>query len=442
MKLDKNLASLCVFMIGIGGISMSGLAKLLLSWGCKMSGSDMCSSDITDQLSSLGISISIGHSADNITHDIDLIVYSGAIDMGNAEIMRARELGIQIIERSELLGMIASQYNHVIAISGTHGKTTTTAMISEIFSTAGMRPTIHIGGVSVNLKNNTIVGDQDYIILEACEYRESFKYLSPETLVITNIESDHLDYYKDINDIYSAFQRLANRSQYVITNDKNIHHDNHICVCDFSAYNIKVKDGGYDFDIDYLDEFYGHIRLNLIGRHNITNALLAIIVAQKYNISRDLVISALESFRGVERRYEYIGGICKLPVIIDYAHHPTEIMSSIAGIKEVYHSPLIIFQPHTFTRTLQLFNEFVSVLSRFNDVILFKTYPAREKEIIGGRAEDLTKHIKNASFINNMDDLITAIDKRLSLGKNDCVLVLGAGDLAIRLKNRINSKNN
>lgn len=437
MKLDKNLANLHIFMIGIGGISMSGLAKILLNWGCRVSGSDVKTSQIIADLERQLINVSIGHSPNNIKQDIDLIVYSGAIHDDNCEIIRAKELGIPIIERAELLGIIANNYKHVIAVSGTHGKTTTTAMISEIFNQAGLSPTIHIGGVSVNLQSNTIIGNNDYLILEACEYRESFRYLFPETLVITNIESEHLDYYGDYESIQLAFHRLANRSSNVIANKDDI--VNHtISIEDFKVKNIKLLKNGYTFEVDYLDKFSINIRLNVIGRHNIINSLFAIAVAYLYKVPADIIKMALERFNGCERRYESIGDVNNISIIIDYAHHPTEIKSSICGIKEHYKNPLIIFQPHTYSRTFKLFDEFLCVLKDVKNLILYQTYPAREKEIIGGRAEDLQKALgSQIDCFTDVKKLMKKIKEILSLKENDCVLVLGAGDLAEMIKNHI-----
>ena len=426
MKSIQNLSNLNVFMVGIGGISMSGLAKILFSMGNKVSGSDRQSSDITFYLKSIGIEVFIGHSDKNITKDIDLVVFSGAIKNDNPELVVAKNLGLKVIERSELLGLISSKYSNVIAISGTHGKTTTTAMIGEIFKNARLNPTIHLGGISVNLKSNTIIGQKDYFILEACEYRNSFRFLKPTCAVITNIEADHLDYYKTYDSIKKAFNNFANNSKYVINEN------------DYSVKNIKFENEGYAYDVYFKNEFFSSIRLNMLGLHNVKNSLFAIAVANYYGIDKKIIVDSLSQFNGVERRYEKIGYINKTPVIIDYAHHPTELKNSIAGIECVYKKILCVFQPHTYSRTLDFFDEFVEVL-KCKNLILFKTYSAREKEIIGGRAEDLFNAINSTcTYCNNIDELINEIEKQVC--NFDCILVLGAGDLADKLKSILKAR--
>ena len=415
---------------------MSGLAKVLKFIGYKVSGSDVSYNANIQHLIADGIDISIGHQSDNINQNIDLVVHSGAIKDDNPEIIEANRLGIKIIERSELLGVIASRYERVIAISGTHGKTTTTAMIGEIFKCAGYNPTIHLGGVSVNLNTNTYIGGSDYLILEACEYRESFKYLNPDTSIITNIECDHLDYYKDLEDIIIAFQRFAYNSKSIVIDPKyNICHDNIINISNYSIANLQFISDAYSYDVYYQGQFFIHVHLNMLGRHNVINSLFAIATACQYNINKETIMVALANFAGVERRYEKIGYIEDVPIIIDYAHHPTEISSSISGIHEHYKTPLIIFQPHTYTRTIKLFASFIDVLSKIDNLILYPTYPARESEIIGGRALDLFDALSApCKYITALDDLMGEIKIMLRKEKIDCVLVLGAGDLADNMK--------
>ena len=439
MKKNEDFAFCKVFLIGIGGISMSGLAKLLVSYNVKVAGSDSNFNSQVSELEKLSIPVFIGHSADNIDETYDLVVYSGAIRDDNCEIVRARELGIKTIERSEFLGLLSREYSHIIAISGTHGKTTTSSMISEIFVSAGLNPTIHLGGNSVNLRSNTIVGDREYLIVEACEYRESFRYLSPECLCITNIEADHLDYYHDLESIRSAFQRFADRSEFLVSDDIPINHNQKTSIADFQIRNLNYNNFGYDFDVCYENKFY-HFRLNMLGEYNVTNALFAIIVSFRYGIDHSVIAEALANFRGVERRLEKIGTINSIPVIIDYAHHPTEIKSCLAGIRSQFQSPLVIFQPHTYSRTLQLFDQFLEVLATCENLILFDTYPAREKEIIGGRAIDLSNAL-NCDYYDDIDRLIQYMQ---SLGDEDfdLILVLGAGDLGEKLRNEISHSHN
>lgn len=442
MKNLKNLKNLHVFFVGIGGISMSGLAKLLFSNGTKVSGSDIGHSPEISSLQKLGIKIYTCHSDNNITKDIDIVVFTGAVKPDNQELLQAKKLNIKVVERSEFLAYIASLYKNVIAISGTHGKTTTTAMIGCIFQLADKQPTIHLGGESIDLKNNTIIGDCKYFIVEACEYRNSFRFLHSDTAIITNIECDHLDYYKNLHDIEDSFCNFASKSNYLIKADEvNVTHSNIMSIgSDWVVANIAFSDFGYDYNVIFKNQLFGHFRLNMLGVHNVINSLFAIAVSYHYGIDKKIIYGALKNFKGVARRYEKIGeikGDKNIPVIIDYAHHPTEIKKSYNGIKEVYKNILVVFQPHTYSRTIKLFDEFISILSDIDNLILFKTYPAREEEVVGGRAIDLYVALDNkkVSYSDNQIDVINAIKNKVKTKKYDAVLVLGAGDLAENLRN-------
>ena len=433
-----------IFLIGLGGVSMSGLAKLLLDEKFKVLGSDTGDSAVLQELKSKGVKIYRSHKATNITSNINLVVFSGAIKKDNPEILQAKKLNIPVLERSEFLGVISKEYKHLIAVSGTHGKTTTTAMIGEIFILSGLNPTIHLGGTSVNLKTNTYIGDKDYLIIEACEYRNSFRYLKPETAVITNIECDHLDYYRNLSHITKCFASFAKKSKSVIKNyTVNIKHNKLINISqDFYAKDIKFKNFGYEYDVYKLGQFYASFRLNMIGLHNVENSLFAIAVADKYNIPKDIIKDAISNFNGVERRYEKIAEISGIPIIIDYAHHPTEIAKSIDGIMQVYNNPLVIFQPHTYTRTLALFDGFINVLKTVKNLILYPTYPAREKELKGGKSEDLynrLKDISNCKFINDISAVTEEINEQTFTQNIDAVLILGAGNLAEQAKKLLKS---
>ena len=441
MKNLEDLKGLHIYFIGIGGISMSGLAKLTAHFGAKVSGSDLSKiNPQNEKLTSLGIKINHSHKSENITKDIDLVVYTSAISKDNLEYLRSLELGIRTIERSEFLGEIASLYDNVIAISGTHGKTTTTAILGEILIEAGLKPTIHLGGESNNLRDNTIVGARQYLVLEACEYKESFKYLRPYISVITNIELDHLDYYKDYASIERAFNNFAQNSKNLVApKDCKIEHKNRCIVFeDWQVCNLEFVDGGYNYNVLYKGVFYGEFRLNMLGVHNVHNSLFAIAVADMLGIEKEVVFRAVAGFKGVGRRYETIHTFdsgCR--VIIDYAHHYTEIENSVSGIADVYKQILIIFQPHTYSRTLKLFDEFVATLSKYDSVVMFKTYPAREVEIKGGTAEDLFKAIttKDKLYFSEVDRVCEYI--RNIENSYDCILILGAGDLAENLKLRL-----
>lgn len=436
----KNLMDYCekkVYFVGIGGISMSGLARLLKNSGAVVSGSDIGvnNSEIA-KLEALGIVVNRTHDEKNIKADIDLVVYNYAIPNNNPEVIRAKELNIKCMSRAELLGLVACDYKNVIAISGTHGKTTTTALIGEIFAYAGLCPTIHIGGESINMGDNTIIGKDDFLIVEACEYHNSFKYLFPTLGAILNIDADHLDYYKDLDDVYSAFRNFATQNKTLICDEsvKLFDSDTLIVGKDIEAKNVEYSEYGYNFDVYIGGELWDRARINILGRHNIKNALFAVLIALKFDIPKSVILSALSEFKGVKRRSEKLGELYGVPVIIDYAHHPTEIEASLSGFGEIFKAPLIVFQPHTFSRTKSLFGDFIRVLLGYDNLIIFKTYPARECEIVGGRAEDLCESIDKARYIDNANMLFEKMKELARTGKVDAIVVLGAGDLAEKLR--------
>lgn len=438
MKKYDFLSKNTIYFIGIGGISMSGLAKMLNSNGKKVLGSDFKANKETKKLQELGIKVFIGHNEKHITKDIDLVVYSGAIPKQNVEILKAKKLGIKTIERGKLLGLVASDFENVIAISGSHGKTTITAMIGHMFSSANLNPTIHLGGNSLNFNDNTIVGGNKYFIVEACEYRNSFKYLKPDIAIISNIEKEHLDFYKSFRRIKKAFKNFAKRSKVsVCGQDVEIKKSLKLGV-DWSAENIKTVEDGYTFDIYKCGDKYISIKLNLMGKYNIYNCLFAVIVADKYNIPKEIISHSFSTFKGVERRNEKIAKVDNCDIIIDYAHHPTEVKNSIEAFKERYEKILFVFQPHTFTRTLTLFDEFISVLKDVESLILYKTYPAREKEIMGGRSIDIHNNLINSKYFDDLDIIQKYLEDNLY--NYHAVVILGAGDLAIDIKNFFSNK--
>jgi UDP-N-acetylmuramate--alanine ligase len=442
MKNFNQFYSKHIHFIGIGGISMSGLAQIVIHNGGIVTGSDISVNQETEKLSRLGATIYLEHNRDNITDDIALVVHTSAVGEDNPEMHKARELDIPIMERAEFLGLVAREYDKVIAIAGTHGKTTTTAMIAEIFENAGLHPTIHLGGESIGLGGNTIIGENKYLIVEACEYKESFRFLRPYLGIITNIETDHLDYYKDYADIRTAFLRFASNSRHLISLDSdNISHEHIETVYgDWKASHIHFMGDGYNFNVFYKGKFWNTFRLNMLGEHNIFNALFAIATAHFCGIKKSVIEEALSGFKGVERRYECIhtyNSGCR--VIIDYAHHPTELDASIKGLQGVYSSVLYVFQPHTYSRTIGLFNEFTGILRGLPNIVMFATYPAREKLIAGGTAMDLylALNTQNKKYFDNTEDLLHFFDDKCT--EYDCILVLGAGNLAENLKNKYNN---
>lgn len=428
-----------IHFIGIGGISMSALARLCVNFGKTISGSDKTSTPLTEELKELGINFYLGHSELNISNNIQLVVFSSAVNNENPELKFANMMQIPTIERSEFLGMISKFYENVIAISGTHGKTTTGAMIGEIFNYAGLEPTIHIGGLASfgNLK----IGKNQYFITECCEYKNSFQYIFSDTAVITNIENEHVDYYKNINEIETCFVHFAKNVKkfLVIFGDISCLFDKKIKAqiikcgfdsnCDFYAQNIETSSSGSSFDVFYGMNYLANFKISLMGEHNIKNALCAIAVSFLNGINLTAIYNALKSFNGVKRRYEIISVKNKTTFIADYAHHPTEIQASILGIKDNYKKILCVFQPHTYSRTAGLINEFKNCLNQASKVIIYKTYSAREKYLKEGDESFLFKNInnKNKLLSKNEKSLYKLILKEYE--NYDAVLVLGAGDI-------------
>ena len=429
-----------VFFVGIGGISMSGLALYLHKNGYDVSGSDITENEQTKMLKSHDIKVFLGHKKTNIL-GAELIVFNSAINEHNPELVHAKELGLTIISRSELLKLVSREHEHVIGISGTHGKTTTTAMIGEIFCLAGHKPTIHIGGVSKNLGTSFLVGEKQYFITEACEYKDNFLTLSPEVGVVLNIDDDHLDYFKTKSNLRHSFDKFVSQSSFSVVfegflpkfaqkteNIFEIGKQSQYCW----AENVELEaDNKYTFDAIFCGEFVGRIHLGVYHKHNVTNALFAVAVAKYYGVPNKVIMSALENFAGVKRRFEEIGWKNGVQVVIDYAHHPKEISSTLVGAKKITKGKLfVVFQPHTYSRTKKLFEEFVPCFDLADKLYLFKTYPAREKYDKDYNARTLAKEIskhKKCLYFSSFEKMKKSIQKEMVEG--DTLLVLGAGDV-------------
>ena len=374
----------------------------------------------------------------NIKDDTNFVVYSGAIHEDNPELKKARSQSIPCYERSEFLGALAKQYANSIVIAGTHGKTTTTAMIGEIFLNGNLYPSIHLGGESVAF-GNYVIGNHDYFITEGCEYRNSIQYLKPNTSIIIAIELDHTDCYHNYEEIESSFLNLANNTTENVIVFENISFSNKIQTkvrvinvgfgeeYEVSGRNLKkLSNGSYSFDV-YYQGYKGKFQSNTVGLHNAKNALCALALALTYEIDLGTIYSALAHFKGVKRRFEKVGDINEVPIICDYAHHPTEIINSINTAKQIYGKVSVIFQPHTYSRTIGLKNEFKKAFNKADELAIFKTYPAREKYIVGGSAKELFNEIshKNKTYLENRK----AIKNYIENINTHCVLVLGAGDI-------------
>lgn len=415
-----------IHFIGIGGIGISALARLALEAGKIVTGSDQSGSLITAELERLGAKIFVGHRAEQVTPKTDLVIYTIAVSDHNPELERARELGLTIISYPQALGLVSAD-KYTIAVSGTHGKTTTTAMIAQILLAAGLDPTVIVGSLLTDLstsrRTNFIQGKSDYLVVEACEYRRSFLNLSPKILVITNIDNDHLDYFKDWADIESAFAELAGKlppDGALICDQKN----EHLSLA-LAASQARV--------IDYALVSSAQFNLLVPGEHNVWNAQAALAVATVLKISPTIALGALNKFSGTWRRFEYKGKSSRGAAIYDdYGHHPTEIRATLKVARERCRGKLwVIFQPHLYSRTKLLFNDFADSFHDADEVIVTDIYAAREPIDPTVSAEILATAINRqgptARYLGDFK-LIREELNRVA-GPEDLILTLGAGDI-------------
>ena len=441
-----------VYFMGIGGISMSGLAEILLGEGFTISGSDMKESDITDSLKALGVNINIGQVAANITDDIDLVVYTAAIKEDNEEFREVVARKLPMLTRAQLLGQIMSNYKYGIAVSGTHGKTTTTAMMSHVLLQANTDPTITIGGILDAIGGNIRVGHSEYFVTEACEYTNSFHAFNPYISIILNVDEDHLDFFSGIDEIAESFKTFAhilpNEGLLVINGD--MEHTDYITKelhCNIVTFGLNEGNKYQAKDITFDSE--GHpsytlvvdgkevdtIYLHSTGIHNVINSLSVVAVADFLEIGIDHIKAGLLECTSAKRRYEH-KGVTENGVIVidDYAHHPTEIAATLEATKNTPHEKLwLIFQPHTYTRTYALLDRFAEVLSSADNVILADIYAAREKDTGMVSSKDLCEKINsmggNAIHIGDFLSIEKFVEKNCK--KNDLLITMGAGNVDI-----------
>ncbi len=437
-----------VHFIGIGGISMSGLAEILNKYGYKVTGSDSKQSDTTDKLKSHGIDVIIGQKKENIK-GADLIVYTDAISLDNEELAQAIKTKVDLIDRASFLGALMENYKVSIAISGTHGKTTTTSMVAEIIKNLPTEPTIIVGGKLDDINGNVLVGKEEMILTEACEYKANVLKYFPTTALVLNIDEDHLDYFDNIDHIINTFKGYGDnlgKDDKLILNidDENtrnlLERDNTQIItiavdryADYRAKNIEFNDLGYpQYDLYYKDKYIDKVLLSIMGVHNVYNSLGAIAAAHENNISFKEAIDGIHNYHGVHRRLEYKGNYKGALVMDDYAHHPTEIKASLNALRKGCKKNLYcIFQPHTYTRTKLLLDSFSKSFSQTDYTIITDIYAAREKDYGDIHSKTLVDAINNngnsAFYMETFDEIVKFLQDNLR--PNDMVVTMGAGDV-------------
>ena len=436
-----------IHMIGIGGVSMSGIAAILKNFGFNVSGSDRVDSDTVQELIKKGIKVTVGHNLEDVAKS-DVVVYSAAIKQDDPEMLEAKRLNIETIERANFLGSLTKCFQDTICISGTHGKTTTTSMISLCFVEALKDPSIQVGATLKAIDGNYRVGNSEHFIIEACEYVESFLKFSPKAEIILNIDNDHLDYFKNFENIKNAFVKyvklLPDDGVLVIngddsncldlpqyTNAKSISYGISNKNTDYFAVNIVFDNDGFpEFDVYKHDEFFDRIKLSVPGMHNVLNSLATIAVCTEYGINKKDIKSALNKFTGANRRFEFKGKVNGASIYDDYGHHPTEIVATSKSLmNKKYNKSWVVFQPHTYSRTKTLLNDFAKALLNFDNIIILDIYAAREQNTYGISSKDLADKIKSlgkdAKYIPNFDDCVNYLKENVK--ENDIIMTLGAG---------------
>ena len=438
-----------VHFMGIGGISMSGLAEILIKEGFTVSGSDNKESDLTAHLAQLGARISFPQSADNINHHIDIVVYTAAIRPDNPEFLAAKELGLPMLTRAELLGQIMEHYARSIAVAGTHGKTTTTSMISQVLLAGSEDPTISVGGILKAIGSNIHVGDSDLFITEACEYTNSFHSFFPKYSIILNVEAEHLDFFKDLEDVRNSFHKFAHntKAEGALIINGDIPNYQALCTdlsCKVITFGLTSDSDYYPGDITYnqlgcagfTPMYQGQalppVTLNVPGEHNVTNALSCIALCREMGLPWEQISTGLLQFGGADRRFQYKGKFQGATVIDDYAHHPTEITASLRAAQNYPHRRIIVvFQPHTYTRTKAFLSDFAKALSLADVVVLADIYAAREQDIYGVSSKDILELLQKdgveSYYFPSFSEIKTFLQKKCM--NDDLLITMGAGDV-------------
>lgn len=433
-----------IHLVGIGGVSMNSLGELLLSMGVPVTGSDRAHSAVTERLERLGAVIHYGHAAENV-EGAALVIRTAAVHDDNPEIVRAHELEIPVMERAQAWGCLMTDYQDVICLSGTHGKTTTTSMMTLVAMQAALDPTVMVGSNLPAIGGTLRIGGHECFVAESCEYCNSFLSFAPTIAVVLNIEADHLDFFKDLDDIIHSFHEFcqltpANGLVVVNADDANAMRavqdvDRKIMTfgtseeADVRPSNITIRNGYYSFDVLVDGDLYTHINLSVPGRHNMMNALACCAVSSFLNVQGEQVAAGLNQFKGSSRRFELTGRMPSGALVVDdYAHHPSEMRATLDTARQMdFKRIFCAFQPHTYTRTKALFPQFVEALKLCDQAVLAPIYAAREQNTIGISSDDLAREIPGAVSLGSFEEIADYLRREAHEG--DLVLTMGAGDI-------------
>lgn len=432
-----------VHFVGIGGSGMSPLAEILHSRGYRITGSDINESDNVDRIKALGIPVVMEQKAENVG-DAELVVYTSAVNPANSELVEAKDRGIPLIERGRLLGLITHEFSRTVGVAGTHGKTTTTSMLSQILLKAGLDPTVFIGGRLPLINANGRAGKSDIMVCEACEFRDHYLSMLPAVSIILNVDNDHLDYFGNLDNVIASFHKfaqLATKAVVVNADDANameavkgitgktvIHYGREQGL-DWTAKNCRFHDGAYgEYDLYHQEKFFAAVRLGVPGVHNIGNSMAAAAAAYWCGATAEQIVEGLDSFHGAGRRFEFLGTFGGVTVADDYAHHPTEIAATLGAAKKLgYRRVWAVFQPFTYSRTAQHLDEFVQTLSAADRVVLSEIMGSRESNTYGVSSRQITDRIPGALYLPTFPEIAAYVSEHAE--KGDLVLTMGGGDV-------------
>lgn len=429
-----------IHMIGVGGSGMCPLAEILHSKGYELTGSDVNDSDPLKRVKALGVKVFMGHNAENI-HGADLIVYSAAINSQNPELQEAATLGIPTMERSKLLGAITRKFDRVIGVAGTHGKTTTTSCLTQVLVMANADPTAVIGGRLPLINANGIAGKSEFMVCESCEFVDTFLQLSPDMAVLLNIDNDHLDYFKTMDNLVASFKKFVGMSKVAVVNGddelamKTVDgYEGEIITFgldeknDYYATNIEKGSFGFEYTVNFKGQPLFNLTLSVPGKHNVFNTLSVVAACRYYGISDEDIKKGIEAFGGAGRRFEKLGEWNGITLVDDYAHHPTEIAATLNAAKQLHFNRVIaVFQPFTFSRTELLKNEFIEALSIADKVVLTPIMGSREVNTTGISSEDLAKGLKDCTCVSDLNE---AAEVTVNIAQpGDIIITMGGGDI-------------